>query len=129
MIQACEKLGKTYHVGLSCSTSTFHCGQARPGFKGYKQSFFENKIKDLQAAHVLNFEMEAATIFTLANLYGLRAGGVFVVVADRNNNTFTYTGIDDSVKIANEAVKILASWDKLKAEKSKTFFYPALLNK
>ncbi len=129
LIQACEKLGKTYHVGLSCSTSTFHCGQARPGFKGYKQSFFENKIKDLQAAHVLNFEMEAATIFTLANLYGLRAGGVFVVVADRNNNTFTYTGIDDSVKIANEAVKILASWDKLKAEKSKTFFYPALLNK
>ena len=56
--------------------------------------------------------MEAATIFTLSGIYGLRAGGIFVVVADRNNNTFEYKGIDDSVKAANEAVKILASWDK-----------------
>ena len=127
LIQACEKLGKTYHVGISCSTSTFHCGQARPGFNGYTQSFFENKIRDLQNARVLSFEMEAATVFTLSNLYGLRAGGVFVVVADRNNNIFTYSGIDDSIKVANEAVKILASWDKLKSEKSKPFFYPDLL--
>ncbi len=129
LIQACEKLGKTYHVGISCSTSTFHCGQARAGFKGYTQSFFEKKIKDLQKAGVLSFEMEAATIFTLSNIYGLRAGGVFVVVTDRNNNTFTYGGIDDSIKIANEAVKILASWDKVKSEKSKPFFYPELLIK
>ncbi|MDY6400001.1 MAG: uridine phosphorylase [Synergistales bacterium] len=129
LIQACEKLGKNYHVGISCSTSTFHAGQARPGFKGYTQSFFENKIKDLQNARVLNFEMEAATVLTLAGIYGFRAGAVFVVVADRNNNTFTYTGIDDSVKIANEAVKILASWDKVKSEKNKEFFYPDLLKK
>lgn len=127
LIQASEKLGKNYHVGISCSTSTFHCGQARPGFKGYKQSFFENKIKDLQNARVLDFEMEAATIFTLAGLYGFRAGAIFLVVADRNNNTFQYTGVNDSIKIANEAVKILASWDKVKSEKNKEFFYPDLL--
>ncbi len=112
LIQACKKLGLTYHVGISCSTSTFHCGQSRHGFKGYTQSFIETRIKDLQNAGVLNFEMEAATILTLSGIYGLRAGGIFVVVADRNNNTFEYKGIDDSVKAANEAVKILASWDK-----------------
>lgn len=126
LIQACEKLGKNYHVGISCSTATFHCGQARAGFKGYKQSFFENKIKDLQNARVLDFEMEAATLLTLSGIYGLRAGAVFVVVADRNNNTFEYSGIDDSVKIANEAVKILASWDNLKNKHSKKFYYPDL---
>ena len=69
--------------------------------------------------------MEAATIFTLSNLYGLRAGAVFVVVADRNKNKFVYSGIEDSIIIANEAVKILAGWDKLKGERK--YFYPGLL--
>ena len=127
LIEACEKLGKKYHVGISCSTASFHTGQARPGFNGYTQSKFQNKISDLQKANVMNFEMEAATIFTLANLYGLRAGAVFAVVADRNKNKFVYSGIEDSIIISNEAVKILASWDKLKLKKSKRFFYPKLL--
>ena len=108
LIQACEKHGKKFHVGISCTTSSFHCGQARPGFNNFTQSKFENKIQDLQRAGVLNFEMEAATILTLAGLYGLRAGAVFAVVADRNKNKFIYTGIDDAIIIANEAVKILA---------------------
>ena len=128
LIQACERLNKKYHVGISCTTSSFHCGQARPGFGNYRQSFFENKINDLQNAGVMNFEMEAATILTLAGIYRLRAGAVFAVVADRNNNKFAYSGIDDSIIIANEAVKILASWDNLKHEKSKRFFYPEIFN-
>ena len=126
LIEACEKLGKKYHVGISCTTASFHAGQARPGFKNFSQSFHREKIKDLTQARVLNFEMEAATIFTLANLYGLRAGAVFTVVADRNKNKFIYSGVDDSIIIANEAVKILAGWDKLKGERK--YFYPGLLN-
>ena len=114
LIQACETLGKKYHVGISCTTASFYCGQARPGFNDYTQSTWANKIHDLQQAGVTNFEMEAATILTLAGLYGLRAGAVFAVVADRNKNEFKYSGIDDSIIIANEAVKILASHDKLK---------------
>ena len=127
LIEACEKLGKKYHVGISCTTASFHCGQARTGFNGYTQSKFQNKISDLQKANVMNFEMESATILTLANIYGFRAGAVFAVVADRNKNEFVYSGIEDSIIISNEAVKILASWDKLKLEKSKRFFYPKLL--
>ena len=124
LIEACERLGKTYHVGISCSTSSFYCGQARPGFKGYTQSFTENKIRDLQAAGVTNFEMEAATIFTLAGLYGMRAGAIFTVVADRNKNQFVNKGTDDSIQAANLAVKILADWDKLRG--TRKFFYPGL---
>ena len=109
MIEACKKLGKVYHVGVSCTTASFHCGQARPGFGGYTQSTLDDKIRDLQRAGVLNFEMEAATILTLAGIYGLRAGAVFAVVADRNKNKFVYSGIEDSIIIANEAIKILNS--------------------
>ena len=125
LIQACESLGKKYHVGISCTTASFHCGQSRPGFGGYSQSFTREKITDLQASGVTNFEMEAATIFTLASLYKLRAGAVFTVVADRNKNTFINAGSDDSIQAANEAVKILAGWDELRA--SRRYFYPGLI--
>lgn len=115
LVKACENLKLNYHVGVSCTTASFYCGQARPGFKNYTQSRYENKIKDLNKAGVLCFEMEAATVFTLCGLYGLRAGAVFAVVANRVTNEFIYTGIDNSVKAANEAVKILAAQDlKLK---------------
>lgn len=117
LIKACENLNIKYHVGISCTTSSFHCGQSRTGFKNYSQSFFANKIEDLRRAGVLNFEMEAATILTLSGIYGLRAGAVFAVVADRNKNKFEYSGIDDSVRAANEAIKILALSD---FEKEKT---------
>ena len=127
LIEACERLGKTYHVGISCSTSSFHLGQSRPGLGGYTQSFSENIIKDMQSAGVANFEMEAATIFTLAGIYNLRAGAIFTVVADRNKNQFVYSGNDDSIQAANLAVKILSDWDNLKG--SKKFFYPGLINK
>ena len=108
LIEACRRHRKIFHVGISCTTASFHCGQARSGFNDFTQSKFENKIKDLQRAGVLCFEMEAATILTLAGLYNLRAGAVFAVVADRNKNEFIYSGIEDSILIADEAVKILA---------------------
>ncbi|MBQ6772564.1 MAG: uridine phosphorylase [Synergistaceae bacterium] len=127
LIEACERLGKTYHVGISCSTSSFYTGQSRPGFKGYTQTFTENIIKDMQKAGVASFEMEAATIFTLAGIYNLRAGAVLLVAADRNKNQFIYSGSDDSIQAANLAVKILAEWDNLKAKGSKRFFYPGLI--
>ena len=109
LVEACKKFGKVYHVGISCTTASFHCGQARPGLNGYTQSAHEHKIKDLQHAGVLNFEMEAATVLTLAGIYGLKAGAVFTVVADRNKNKFVYSEVDGSIIIADEAVKILNS--------------------
>ncbi len=126
LIQGCENLGIAYHVGISCTTASFYCGQARPGFRGYTQSGFAHKIQDMQNAGVMNFEMEAASILTLAGIYGLRAGAVFAVVADRNKNVLEYSGIDDTIRAANEAVKILASWDSLKQEKHKRFYYPGI---
>jgi len=49
---------------------------------GYWPSHFETRIRDMQAARVLNCEMESGVILTLANLFGLRAG-CLCVVSDR----------------------------------------------
>ena len=127
LIQAAEELGASYHLGVVASTDSFYTGQARPGYRGYRQSWMKSLIPDLRAAGVLSFEMEASAILTMASVYGARAGGVCAVVANRATGEFVEdAGVEDAIKVANEAVKILHSWDKLKKEKGKKHFYPAL---
>ncbi|MFG6114833.1 nucleoside phosphorylase [Halobacillus sp. MO56] len=129
LVEAAERLGYTYHVGVSCSTASWYCGQGRTGFRGYEQSFFKDKVEDLNKAGVMNFEMEAATIFTLAGLYGLRAGSVCTVVANRIRDEFTYGGVEKSIKAANLAVQILAEWDQLKKDRKKDYWFPSIASK
>ncbi len=127
LIEAAESFGYRYHVGITASTDSFYVGQGRRGYGGYWQSWMNSLIKDLQKARVINFEMEAATIFTLANLFGKRAGAVCAVYADRVRNEFGIKGEMEAIKVANEAVRILAEWDEVKREKNKRYFYPSIL--
>ncbi len=86
----------------------------------------DNLIFDLQQARVLNFEMEAACVFTLASLFGLRSGSVCTVFANRSTNEFRVTGEDRAILAASEAVRILTNWDGRKQEGGKAHFYPSL---
>ena len=114
LIEAAENLGFTYHLGISASTDSFYPGQSRPGYGGYFQSFSTILIEDLQRANVANFEMEAATLFTLGNIYGFRTGAVCAVYANRVRDEFEVKGETDVIRCGNEAVKILAEIDEEK---------------
>ena len=83
LVEACEKLGFRYHVGTGCTCSSFYTGQCRTTIGGYRPSHLDGLFKDLQQAGVLNFEMEAVTVMTLARLFGKRAGMCATVVAHR----------------------------------------------
>jgi len=109
LIQAAKNLKVKYHVGITATTDSFYCGQGRPGFNHYLPSFKEKILKDLQKARVLNFEMEAACLLTLASLFGVRAGAVCVVIADRVRNKFQISDALEELpgKVASEAVRIL----------------------
>jgi uridine phosphorylase len=111
LITAAERLGHDYHVGLTCSTDSFYAGQSRPGFEGFEASGSEERIEELRRANVLNFEMEASAILTLANVYGLRAGAVCTVYANRETGEFRTVGERRAAETATEAVSILASMD------------------
>ncbi|MDH4213596.1 MAG: uridine phosphorylase [Candidatus Thorarchaeota archaeon] len=111
LIEAAENLGFTYHLGISASTDSFYLGQSRPGYGGFFQSFSTTLIEDLQRANVTNFEMEAATLFTLGNIYGFRTGAVCAVYANRVRDEFEVKGEMDVIRCGNEAVKILAEID------------------
>jgi uridine phosphorylase len=128
LIESAERLGKRYHVGITASTDSFYLGQGRPGFKGYTTHASTHVVEDAKAAGIVNFEMESSTIFTLAGLYGARAGAVCAVLANRESNEFVAgAGISDAIEVANGAVSILASWDAAKARSGKRYFYPSLL--
>ncbi|MFA5051112.1 MAG: nucleoside phosphorylase [Patescibacteria group bacterium] len=127
LIEACEKLKFKYHLGITASTDAFYVGEGRPGFKRYDQSRFKHTIDDLQQTRVTNLEMEASALFTIANLYGLRAGSVCAVIDNVVTGDWKITGEKEIGLVASEAVAILAKWDKLKEKNHKKYFFPSLL--
>ncbi len=128
LIGAAEELGVRYHVGLTASSDSFYIGQGRPGYKGYLPRRWATIHKDLAEVNVLNFEMEAATLFTLSNIYGARAGAVCAAIANRVTEEFVAgAGVEDAVKVGNEAVRILAEWDEELSKIGKKYVTPQLI--
>lgn len=128
LIEAAESLGVNYHVGLTASSDSFYVGQERPGFKDYLPPFQRGLIEYLRSMNVLNFEMEASVIFVLSNIYGLRAGAVCVAIANRETDEFKPgVGVEDAIRVANEAVKILSEWDFEKERRGKKYITPDII--
>ncbi len=113
---AADELGYDYHVGLTASTDSFYAGQSRDGFGGFRARGADEDIEELREGGVLNFEMEASAILTLANLYGLRAGAVCTVYADRTTGEFRVEGERRAARTASLAVAKLAAMDDRVAE-------------
>ena len=128
LIEAAEELGiDRYHVGITATTADFYAGQNRPIPKG-TVSPPQDLLPILQKAGILNFEMEAATLFTLASLKGLRAGSVCAVYANRCKDEFKPgAGEESAIKVANEATRILNNWDRRKRKEKKKWLFPLLM--
>ena len=81
----------------------------------------------LRRMRVTNFEMEAAAIFTLCSLFGLRAGAACVVIADRFRNEFKPEGADQTLShLGAETVSILAGMDATRTAAGKRWYFPSL---
>jgi uridine phosphorylase len=128
LVEATESLGiSNYHVGVTATTTDFYAGQSRATNASISQT--ENLFPILQKARVLNFEMETATLYTLASLLELRAGCVCAVYANRCRDEFNEgAGEESAVKVANQAVRILNDWDKRKEKRNKHWFFPSLMH-
>jgi uridine phosphorylase len=112
LVAAAEDLGHDYHVGITASTDSFYAGQGREGFDGFRAAGGEAIVDELREAGVLNFEMEASAILTLASLYGLRAGAVCTVYADRTTGQFRVEGQRRAAETASLAVHLLERMDE-----------------
>ena len=116
LVAAAERLGYPYHCGLTMSTDSFYAGQAREGFEGFEAAGSDTLLDDLRAANVKNVEMEASSILTLANLYGLRAGAVCTVFANRSTGEFRTEGEGRAAEVGSLAAALLHEMDERRAE-------------
>jgi len=109
--EAAASRGESYVVGVAASTDAFYVGQGRESFGGYFPSRSARLLDDLRAAKVLCFEMEAATLFTLGRVFGLKTGAAFAVVANRATGRFRHdAGVDDVIDTAVDAVRLLKKY-------------------
>ncbi|MHC1604421.1 MAG: nucleoside phosphorylase [Candidatus Methanofastidiosia archaeon] len=127
LIESCEEFDVRYHLGVTASTDSFYLGQGRPGFKGYFPPEKKHYLSSLESSNVINFEMEAATLFTLGQIYSLRIGCVCTVFANRKTDKFLTCGEDMASNVACNAIKVLAQWDRKKEAKGRDYFFPSLL--
>lgn len=86
LLHAAVESGFPYHAGLTATMPSFYSGQGRdvPPFQRRNQDIVER----LAAQKVINMEMEASTLLTLAHLAGHRAGVICAVFAERMTNQF-----------------------------------------
>ncbi len=116
LMEACERLGYRYGLGLTYTTGSFYIGQGRPlneDGSGYWPSFADNILPDLMQKRVTNIEMDTAGQLVVGYLHGMRMGAILSVIANRLLNRWGDNGGEErACHAGSEAMRILAQWDK-----------------
>lgn len=106
-----KALSKAVAVGIVASTDSFYVGQGRRSFGGFLPVNKSHVVEEMRAARVLCFEMEAATLFTLGRIFGIKTGALFGVVANRATNDFKLdAGVDSAIDVAVQSVKLFKKY-------------------
>jgi uridine phosphorylase len=110
LVAAADHLGVRSHVGITASSDTFYPGQERyDTVSGYVNRRFAGSRAEWQALHVLNYEMESATLFTMCAANGWRAGMVAGVLVNRTAKEIPDAGVHDAVEHAAVSVVVEAA--------------------
>lgn len=87
LITAARAQAVPFHVGISASSDTFYPGQERyDTYSGTVLRVLKGTMEEWQKLHVMNFEMESATLFTMCAAMGLRAGMLSGVIVNRTSD-------------------------------------------
>ncbi len=87
LTQAAKDLSIPIHYGLTASSDTFYPGQERyDSYSGFVRRHFKDSVEEWRKLNVMNFEMEAATLFTICSVFGLQAACVCAVIAKRTKS-------------------------------------------
>jgi uridine phosphorylase len=129
LIEAAERLGHRYHVGLTATAPGFFGAQGRP--IPQLPIRYPDLAEDMARQRVLNFEMEASALLVLAGLARCRAGVVCAVYAQRTTGDFVTGDAKDKAEAACvetglESLLILADMDRRKKAASTDRWRPSL---
>jgi uridine phosphorylase len=86
LVEAAKKLQFPYHLGITASVDTFYEGQERKESSANPnlQSWLLGITEQYRNLNILNYEMEAGTLFKMGSVYGFAAACICGVVAQRN---------------------------------------------
>jgi len=85
LAEAARNLRIEHHVGLTASVDTFYEGQERvtTSANPYLLRHLQGVTEEYRRLNILNYEMEAGTLFKMAGVYGFSAGCICGVLAGR----------------------------------------------
>jgi len=129
LIEAAERLGHPYHLGISATAAGFYGAQGRP--IPQLPIRFPDLAEEMARQGILNFEMEASAVLILAALAGRRAGVVCTVYAQRTTGEFVMGEAKERaersvVETGLEALTILADMDRAKSAAGAANWRPSL---
>ena len=131
LIEAAERLGHRYHVGVTATAPGFFGAQGRP--IPQLPIRYPDLAEDMARQRVMNFEMEASALLVLASLARCRAGVVCAVYADRTTGDFVTGELKDAAEAACvetglESLLVLADMDEQKREAGTDRWRPSIWN-
>jgi uridine phosphorylase len=129
LIEAAERLGHRYHVGITATAPGFFGAQGRP--IPQLPIRYPDLAEEMARQRVMNFEMEASALLVLSSLARCRAGVVCAVYADRTTGGFVSGDLKDAAEAACvetglESLLVLAEMDLRKREARTDRWRPSL---
>jgi uridine phosphorylase len=129
LVEAAERLGKPYHLGITATAPGFFGAQGRP--IPQLPIRYPDLAEDMARQRVMNFEMEASALLVLAGLAGCRAGVVCAIYAQRSTGAFVTGAAKDAaeracVETGLESLLILAEMDRRKRAAATDRWRPSL---
>ena len=129
LIEAAERLGHRYHVGVTATAPGFFGAQGRP--IPQLPIRYPDLAEDMARQRVMNFEMEASALLVLSSLARCRAGVVCAVYANRTTGEFVEGATKDAAEAACvdtglESLIVLAEMDAQKRAASTDRWRPSL---
>lgn len=130
-IEAAERIGAQYEVGIFRSNDTMYPGLGR-SVKTYLQESHERIVKYWSKANVSFIDRETSLLLTLSSLFGLRGGSVCLVV----DNYFTgeivpasalKKDVDNLICVVFESLRLLKEWDERKKKSNKKWLTLSIL--
>jgi len=129
LIEAAQRLGHRYHVGITATAPGFFGAQGRP--IPQLPIRYPDLAEEMARQRVMNFEMEASALLVLATLARCRAGVVCAVYANRTTGDFVSGDSKDAAEAACvetglEGLLVLADMDRQKREAGTDRWRPSL---
>ncbi len=128
LVEAAARTGVPAHVGLTATAPGFYGPQGRP--IPQLPIRFPDLAERMAAQGVVNFEMEASAVLTLAALAGCRAGVVCTAFAQRRSGAFVtadqqVTAEAGLIETGLEALHVLAAMDAQQARSGELHWRPS----